>query len=230
MAIERPDKLLRKLVVVNRILLDETVLDAFGHVSVRDPENVEVFWLPTALAPSKVTAQDVLPFGLDGEVLAQSDQNLYSERYIHSEIYAARPDVHAICHHHAGVMLPFCVGKKQLQPISQTGAFLGGPVPLWDSTEEFGDTKLLVDNREQAASLARALQDRWTVLMRGHGVTVVGKNLEDLCFKSVYGCREAETYQASLHLGGLTPLTPGEIAKIGQPSPVAVTRAWGHWT
>jgi HCOMODA/2-hydroxy-3-carboxy-muconic semialdehyde decarboxylase len=217
------------LVTAHRILVREDVLDAFGHVSVRDPDNSDRFWLSVALPPSAVQVSDFAPFGMDGEPSQSEQRPLFIERYIHSEIFKARPDVQAICHHHAPAILPFCVGFGPLYPLTQTGAFIGGPAPTWDSADEFGDTPMLVANAEQAASLARTLGGAALVLMRGHGATVVGSSIADVVYKSVYSCREASLLQA-IPSANVKPLSTGEIKAVGHPRPQALARCWHHWT
>lgn len=218
------------LVLAHRILVNEGVLDAFGHASFRDAERPDVFWLSHALPPSRVTVGDVLAFGLDAAPLETTDAALFSERFIHSEIYRLRPDVQAICHHHAAALMPFCIGTPRLAAVSQTGAFLGAEVPLWDSADEFGPTRMLVDDARQAASLARALAGRSMVLMRGHGAVVVGRGIEDMVFKSIYACREADAWRAAARFGPVMPLSAGEIERCGEPGLPAIRRGWSHWT
>jgi HCOMODA/2-hydroxy-3-carboxy-muconic semialdehyde decarboxylase len=222
--------LLDDLVSALRILARENVLDAFGHVSLRDPVEPDRFWLSVAKPPSRVTASDFRAFGvLSGEPLQESREPLFAERYIHATVYAARQDIGAVCHHHAPSVLPFCLSSTPLAAVSQTGAFLGQRVTLWDSADEFGATRLVVDTPEQAASLARALGEDSVVLMRGHGATVVGGTLRETVFKSVYACRDAEYQIAAAAFGDVRALSEGEIAKGRQPAEAAVERCWVHW-
>jgi ribulose-5-phosphate 4-epimerase/fuculose-1-phosphate aldolase len=225
---ERPAELLDDLVLAHRVLVAQNVLDAFGHVSVRDPERPDVFWLAGAGPPSRVAAGDFLAHGLDGEPLRPSLRPLFSERFIHAAIFAARADVGAICHHHAPSVMPFCIGRGSLRPVSQTGAFLGGPVPLWDSADGFGETAMLVDTMAQARSLADALGRGSMVLMRGHGASVAAGTLRELVFKAVFACREADILRAVP--GEARQLSPGEIARAGTPGAAIVDRCWSHWT
>jgi 3-hydroxy-2-methylpyridine-4,5-dicarboxylate 4-decarboxylase len=218
------------LVTAHHLLVREGVLDAFGHVSLRDPERSERFWLPTALPPNRVTRADLIQFGTDGEPVERANAPLFSERYIHSAIFAARPDVRAICHHHAASLLPFCLSDAPLVAVSQTGAFLGRRTPLWDSADEFGATKMLVDNPDQAASLARALGGGSLVLMRGHGATVAGRSIKDVVFKSIYACKDADFQRAAAAFGPVKPLSDGEIEKGRVPADAALARGWGFWT
>jgi ribulose-5-phosphate 4-epimerase/fuculose-1-phosphate aldolase len=217
------------LILAHRILVNEKVLDAFGHVSLRDAVHPDRFWLASAKPPNLVGKADLLSFGLSGEPVEKTGLPLFSERYIHSAIYAARSDVRAICHHHASSILPFCLMDRPLAAVSQTGAFLGEAVPLWDSADEFGVTRLLVDTPEQANSLARRLGAGSLVLMRGHGATVAGSSVRELVFKAVYACRDADAQREAAILGEVKPLSVGEIEKGRVPSAPAVDRCWKYW-
>lgn len=217
------------LVTAHRILVNEKVLDAFGHVSLRDAARPDRFWLGCAKPPNTIGKDDLLCFGLSGEPVEKTDRPLFSERYIHSAIYAARPDVGAICHHHASSIMPFCLTGRPLAAVSQTGAFLGRATPVWDSADEFGDTRLLVDTPEQAASLARSLGAGSLVLMRGHGATVAGAGVREVVFKSVYACRDADALRQAAMLGAVTPLSAGEIEKGRTVAASAIDRGWNYW-
>jgi ribulose-5-phosphate 4-epimerase/fuculose-1-phosphate aldolase len=218
-----------RLVLANRILANEDVLDAFGHVSVRHPDHPDRFLLSCSRAPELVEQGDILAFDSDSRPVAETRSPLYIERFIHGEIYRARPDVQAICHHHAPAVMPFCIAGVPLRPVYQHGAMLGPEVPFWNSQDEFGDTNLLVTDVRQGASLARALGPNWVVLMRNHGATVVGTSLIELVFRSVTSCRNAGFQLAAGQLGPVQGLTPGETAKAGQVSPAAMERAWAYW-
>jgi len=218
-----------EIVTAGRMLVAQGVLDAFGHVSMRDPSNPERFWLSSARPPSTAEPRDMLRFRLDGEPEKATTVPLFAERVLHAAIYAARPEVHAICHHHAPPLLPFCIGAGPLYPVSQTGGFLGGPVPLWDSAHTFGPTDMLVTTMEQADSLACAMGDRPVVLMRGHGATVAARSLRELVFMSIYSAREAEHFLRAAAFAPPVPLSVGEIALTRNPAPRAVERGWEHW-
>lgn len=217
------------LVTANHILANESVLDAFGHVSVRHPLRPQHFLLSCSRAPDLVTVEDILEFGADSELVTQDGQSLYIERYIHGEIYRARPDVGAICHNHATAIMPFCITGAPIVPVYQHGAMIGPVVPVWDSRTEYGDTNLLVCESSQGASLARALGSHWVVLMRRHGATVVGTSLTELVFRTIATCRNAEFQLSARMLGPVEGLSAGEIAKAGQISPKAMDRALSYW-
>jgi ribulose-5-phosphate 4-epimerase/fuculose-1-phosphate aldolase len=220
-----------ELAIANRILAHEGVLDAFGHVSVRRPDDPQRYLLSRSRAPALVEPGDILEFNLDSEPAKPSTARLYGERVIHGEIYKARPDVVAVVHHHAPAVMPYCVAGIALKPVFHLGATMGLEVPFWDSRDDFGDTNLLVIRPEEGASLARALGAHWTVLMRRHGATVAGCGLHEVVFRSIYGVRNAEFQSGAQALGSVGALSPGESEMAGEynlaPGPVA--RAWEYW-
>ena len=217
----------------NRMIANEGVLDAFGHVTLRHPADPKRYLMARSLAPELVQPQDIHEFTLDSEIVRPIEERLYSERVIHGEIYKARPDVTAVCHHHAPSMLPFCVTGLAMKPLNHLGATMGAKVPVWDSRDEFGNTNLLVAKPAEGASLARALGPHWTVLMRRHGATVAGRTLEELTFRTIYAARNAAAQiQAELLGAGLEPLNAEEIelAANFNLSPGPLMRAWGYWS
>jgi ribulose-5-phosphate 4-epimerase/fuculose-1-phosphate aldolase len=217
------------LVAANRILAREGVLDAFGHVSVRNPEDSGKFFLARSLAPEQVTESDVFEFDLSSQVVRATDIILYSERVIHGAIYRTRPDVNAVCHHHASALLPFCLTDLKLRVVTQLGATIGKRVPVWDQRQEFGATNHLVMTEREAMSLARCLGSEWIVLMRRHGSTVVGRNLKELVFRSIYSCRDAELQLRALSYGEIDSFTDEEIELASKYSETTLVRAWNYW-
>ena len=220
-----------ELAVANRILAHEGVLDAFGHVSVRHPKDPGRYLLPRSRAPELVEPADILEFTADSAPVVVPKVQLYSERVIHGEIYKARPDVVAICHHHSRSVMPFCITGEPLVPVFHLGATIGAQVPFWDSQDEFGDTNLLVVKPEEGASLARALGKNQMVLMRRHGATVVGAGVRALVFRCIFGCLNADYLNAAYNMGKVGPLTAGEIKMAGGiiDIPSAPVRAWEYW-
>jgi HCOMODA/2-hydroxy-3-carboxy-muconic semialdehyde decarboxylase len=221
----------REIVAASRILATEGVIDSFGHASARDPAAPDRFLMPRTRAAELVEADDILAFDLAGAPAAPTAQRIFAERAIHAAIYRARPDVMAVCHHHAPPMMPFCVTGVALVPVFHLGATMGAVVPLWDSQDEFGDTDLLVATPEQGDSLARALGPHWTVLMRGHGATVAARGVVELTFRCIYGMRNAQAQARAAALGAVRPLTPGEAAQAAAFNlrPFAMDRAWEQW-
>jgi ribulose-5-phosphate 4-epimerase/fuculose-1-phosphate aldolase len=220
-----------ELAIANRMCAHEGVIDAFGHVSVRHPSDPGRYLLSRSRSPELVEPGDLYEFTLDSEPVTPPPLPMYSERVIHGEIYKARPDVVAVCHHHSPAMLPYCITGEPMVAVYHLGAVIGSHVPFWDSQDEFGDTNLLVRKPEEGASLARALGDHNMVLMRRHGATVVGSDLRQLVFRTIYGCRNAEYQTQAKLVGRIGMLTPGEIdmAAMLQQQPNTVARAWEYW-
>lgn len=230
-----PNKLIEareQLARANRMIANEGVLDAFGHVTLRHPTDPRRYLMSRSRAPELVEPDDILEFTLDSKSVKPTDLRLYGERVIHGEIYQARPEVNAVCHHHAPSILPFCISGAELKPVYHLGATIGEKAPFWDSRDEFGDTNLIVAKPEEGASLARALGFHWIVLMRRHGATVAGKTLEELTFRTIYTVRNAAMQIQAHTLGTVSPLNAAETTLAGEynlrPGPVA--RAWEYWS
>lgn len=221
-------QMLEDLALANRALSNEGVIDAFGHVSCRHPSDPSRFLLSSALPPIAVQGPDINEYDLDGNPLTGKDRPHYGEIVIHSEIYRARPDVNAICHHHAPAIMPFCVTDMVLRPVCQTGALIGAHVPVWDSQTDFGDTNLLLTSAEHGQSLARSLGDAWIVLMRRHGATVVGRSLKEMAFRAMASTANARLQTEAARFGAVDALTEGEIALIVDPKPSPTERNWRY--
>ena len=219
------------IIAAGRILVAHDILDAFGHVSMRHPQDPARFCMTRARAPALATPDDIMEFDLDGSPVEKGGPRAFAERVIHARIYKARPDVMAVCHHHAPAVLPFCVTGVPLVPIVHLGATMGRHVPFWDSRDEFGDTNLLVTSIAEADSLTRALADNSLVLMRRHGATAVGSTLPQMVFRTVYSAHNARMQLQSMALGKLDVLTEGERAasEAINLSPIALDRAWEMW-
>ena len=220
------------LALANRIVAYEGVLDGFGHISVRHPDDPGRYLLSRSRSPELVEPADILEFTLDSEKVTPGDVLPYGECVIHGEIYKARPDVTAICHHHSTAILPFCVTGKALMPMNGLGSVMGATVPFWDSRDEFGDTPMVVTTAAQGASLARALGPNAMVLMRRHGATAVGANLQEVVFRSIHTHRNAELQLRAAALGEVSPLTRGEaeLACAYSLRERPMGRAWEYWT
>jgi len=229
-----PDKfadLRDELALANRILAHEGVIDAFGHVSVRHPDDPGRYFLSRSRSPELVEPGDILEFDLDSQPVKPPTVHLYAERVIHGEIFKARPDVMAVSHHHAAAIMPFCISGDPIVPVFHLGAAMGAVAPFWDSRDDFGDTNLLVVKPAEGASLAHALGKHSLVLMRRHGATVVGTSLRELVFRAIYSCDNARYLSEAKRLGNFSPLTPGEIemAQAIYQLPNAQSRAWEYW-
>ncbi|HEV2511997.1 class II aldolase/adducin family protein [Bosea sp. (in: a-proteobacteria)] len=226
------ERTVAEIVDASRILAHEGIIDSFGHVSARHPNSPGHYLMPRTRAAELVGAEDILIFDLDDALVSKSEARIFAERSIHGAIYRARPDVVAVCHHHAPQMMPFCTSDAELVPVFHLGATMGATVPLWDSQDEFGDTNLIVSTRQQGDSLARTLGANWTVLMRGHGATVAGRSVRELTFRSIYGARNADVQLKAAQVGTLRRLTAAEAVAASDfnLTPFAMDRAWEQWT
>ena len=101
--------LIDDLVLANHILVNQGVLDGFGHISVRDPANPQRFFIARSMAPALVQADDILACDLDSNVIDERGRKTYLERFIHGEIFKMRPDVNAVIHSHSPSVIPFGV-------------------------------------------------------------------------------------------------------------------------
>ena len=228
------DAAINDLVIANRILAAEGVVDAYGHVSLRHPENPERFFLSRSLAPELVERGDIVEFGLDAEPVREEKRPLYLERFIHGAILAARPEVMAVVHAHAEDVLPFGIAREtELRPVIHSGSFIGAHVPVWDIAEKFGDTNLLVTNIAQGRDLAGRLAQANVALMRGHGFAAAARSLIEVVRMSVYLPRNARALLRARQLGGeIRYLSEGEIAarnKGYSPYSTETWRAWEYW-
>lgn len=223
--------LLDDLVSANHILAYHGVVDGFGHVSVRHDRNPNWYLLSRSLAPNLVTAGDVMEFDLDSVAMDGKGRTGYSERFIHGEIYRARPDVNAVIHCHAASLIPFGVSTVALRPVSHMAAFLPERVPVFDIREGSGITDMLVSDSVKARNLARALGGSPVVLMRGHGAVVAGSSLPIVVGRSIYLEMNARTQAQAMALGGpVTYLDAGEARSIvaaGENG--GYLRAWDLW-
>ena len=228
------DSIFRDLVIANRILATEEVVDAYGHVSIRHPNNPNHFLIARSLAPDLVTADDIVELGLDGQPVGNEKRTLYLERFVHAAIFEARPEVMAVVHAHAEDILPFGIADAtRLRPVIHSGSFVGSEVPVWDIADNFGDTNLLVTNIEQGRDLAKCLGGNNVALMRGHGFAAAGRSLIEVVRMSVYLPRNARALIRAKQLGGgIKYLTQGEIAARNRgysPYSTETWRAWEYW-
>jgi len=225
------ERALRDLVIANRILANEGVLDAFGHLSIRDRKRPDRYWMARSRGPELVEAVDIMEFDLDSNPVDQRGRAMYAERPIHGCIYAARPDVTAVCHNHAHSLVPFSVTGGAIKPIWHMAAGIGNEVPIWDIREQFGDTDLLVTSNDMGRSLADKLGPRRVCLMRGHGAVVATHDLKATVFIAIYLMINAALLKEAREMGAVTPLSDGEIKLASEKlfTPLAQDRAWEYW-
>jgi len=222
---------LRELALGNRIAANKGVLDTFGHVSMRHPDNPQRYFLSRSSAPDMVTAEGLIEYDLDSRPVRHPGAAQYSERVIHGEIYKARPDVMAVCHHHSPAFMPLLATGTDYVPVFHLGSVGGIKPPYWDQRYEFGDTNMLVVKPEEGASLARALGPHPMVLMRRHGVTVIGNSVRDCVYRAIQTCRNADFQARALSIGAISSLSEGETRLCDEITrkTTALTRSWDFW-
>jgi HCOMODA/2-hydroxy-3-carboxy-muconic semialdehyde decarboxylase len=225
-----PRALVDDLVLANRILANEGVLDAFGHVSARHPSG-KGFLISRTRAPELVEAADLQVLDLSGARVGGNEARSYEESAIHAAVYRHRADAGAVVHAHISSVIPFAATGTPLRPIYHMGSVIGSEIPMWDIAERFGETDLLVRTARQADDLLGTLGDRTVALMRGHGCVVVGTDLRAAVFASIYLERNATLLASALRMGEVRALSHGEIeraaAMLRGP---AGERAWEYWT
>jgi len=220
------------LVAANRILSDQGVVDGFGHVSARHEEEATRFLLARSMAPGLVTADDIMRFDLDGNALDPRGRTLYVERFIHSEIYKAYPEIKAIVHSHSPSIIPFGATSVPLRPIYHMSSFLGAGVPIFEIREAGGPaTDMLIRNPELGAALARRIGASAVALLRGHGNVVVGASIQQVVFRAIYTEINAKLQAEALRLGGgeVNFLNTEESANATTTNNAVLSRPWELW-
>jgi ribulose-5-phosphate 4-epimerase/fuculose-1-phosphate aldolase len=227
--------LIGDLVAANRILASEGVVDGFGHVSIRHPDDPGRYLLSRARPPECIEADDIMEFTLDGQAIDARGRRPYNERYIHGALYETRPDVHSVVHSHSPSVIPFGVTGETIKPIMHMCARIGDEVPIWEFREKFGDTDLLVVNMDQGRDLARFVGGGTSALMRGHGSVVVGGTLREAVFTAVYLEVNANLQMNAIRFGKkINFLSPGEVRNIQErlargKATEGYDRAWEYW-
>jgi HCOMODA/2-hydroxy-3-carboxy-muconic semialdehyde decarboxylase len=223
--------LVADLVSANRILFDQGVVDGFGHVSVRHDKDPNSFLLSRSMAPGLVGAGDLMAFDLASNALGGDQRAAYVERFIHGEIYRARPEIMSVVHSHSPSVIPFgVVSGVMLRPIYHMGSFLGAGTPVFEIREVVGTASdMLIRDAALGAGLAKSLGPSAVVLMRGHGSTTVGTTLRQAVFRAVYTEINARLQAEALRLGPVTYLTGEEAFAASANNDKHVDRAWDLW-
>src|SRR5262245_28757346 len=208
--------LIDDLVAANRILYKHGVVDGLGHISVRHPGRADRFLLSESLAPGRVSANDIMEFDLDGRPIDQRGRSIYSERFIHSEIYKAREDVRSVMHSHSPTVIPFGASQVPMRPIMNQAGFLVPDVPIFEMRKVAGSRSLLVTDAALGKALAETLGSRPVALMRGHGNVVVGPNIRRVVARAIYTEVNARLLLQALSLGGPLVYIDEEEAKAGE--------------
>lgn len=228
-----PDpRLIEDLAAAYRILAQHDVLDGFGHVSARHDRSANRFIMSRSLAPELVTAGDLIEFDLDGNAIDPRGRALYSERFIHAEIYRARADIKAVVHAHAPSLIPYGVTGIPLRAVYHMASFIGDGVPVFDIRKTFGMTDMLVSDAAKGRALAQTLGSKTCALMRGHGVVVVGPTIPFAVGRSIYLDMNAriQTEAMALGSGKVNYLDAQEAQKVIEAGENrGYERAWELW-
>ena len=222
------------LVAAGRILVDQGVLDGFGHVSMRHPKDPTRFLMSRSLAPALATPADIIEHDLDGNGITANGRTMFLERFIHAEVYRARPDVMAIVHCHSPPLIPFSVSTVPMKAMFHNSAFLAAGVPVFEIRKTGGAapamTDMLVSNGALGKALATTLGDKHVVLMRGHGAVITAPTMSMAVFRAVYTEVNARMQQQAITLGGpYTTLEPEEGIKADKVNEVIHLRPWELW-
>lgn len=200
--------ILRKYITGCHILHYHTVLDAYGHLSIRHPFNPQVFIMSKSVAPGTISSpDDLIAYHVnDAEPVEPTQSKGYLERHIHSEVYKRHAHVQAVIHGHSESVIPYTISGVPLRPCYHMAGFLGqgekGYPEVYDAADFFQEDDIpdmLVRNSHLGEPLA-ACFDRGGVvtLMRGHGLTVIGSSIEEVVARAVYTMKNASIQTAAV--------------------------------
>ena len=226
-----PD-LLADLAAASRILAARGVVDGFGHVSMRHPGAADRFLMSRAIAPALVVPGDIVEYDLDSTACGDETRKGFLERFIHGEIYRRRPDLNSVVHSHSPSVIPFGLTGTGMSAMFHNAAFLAGGVPVFDISDRFGATDMLVCDCTKGAALADSLGSRDVVLMRAHGSVACGPSLQVAVFRAVYTEVNARIQHWTMALaagGPVAALSAEEGALADVPNMTAGMRAWDLW-
>lgn len=223
---------LEDLAAASRILAAQGVVDAFGHVSMRHPAAPDRYLMARAISPARVVPQDIIEYDLDSNPVNANGRGSFLERFIHGEIYKARPDVMSVVHSHSPSVVPFGLVGVPMQAMFHNAGFIAAGVPVFDIAEKFGATDMLVGNAEKGVALIEVMGSKDIVLMRAHGSVACGPNLQTAVFRAVYTEVNARIQHYTVSLGGGMPMAAldpeeGRLADIVNQG--AGMRAWDLW-
>ncbi len=222
--------ILADVALASRICAAEGVFDAFGHLSLRHPADNNRFLMSRSKAPALTTADDIMEFDLDCDACDQRGRGVFLERFIHGEIYRARPDVNSIVHSHSPSVVPFSLVPNKMRAMFHTSAFIAQGVPVFDIREKFGATDMLVGDNDKGRALAQTLADKSVALMRAHGSVAVGPTLQHAVYRAVYTEVNAKLQMSATLLGGPIAALDEEEGRLADAVNIAgVGRPWDLW-
>ena len=218
------------LAAASRILVDQHVFDAAGHVSARHPEDPNRFLMSRSIAPESVTADDIIELTVDGESLDPRGRAPFIERFLHSSVYRRRPDVMAIAHGHSPAVVPFGLTGTPLRAMYHNAAFLAAGVPVFDIRDRFGATDIVISSPARGAAMAETLGDKAVLLLRAHGFLAVGPTLPAAVFRAIFTEINARVQLQASTLGGPIAALDEEEGRLADAVNLAtVGRSWDLW-
>jgi HCOMODA/2-hydroxy-3-carboxy-muconic semialdehyde decarboxylase len=225
-------ELIADLAAASRILAERGVVDGFGHVSMRHPDAPDRYLMARAVAPALVVPDDIIEYDLDSNPCNANGRGSFLERFIHGEIYRARPDINSVVHSHSPSVVPFGLVGVKMQAMFHNAAFLAAGAPVFDIAEKFGATDMLVSDGAKGVALAETLADKDIAMMRAHGSVACGPTLQSAVFRAVYTEVNARIQHWTVALGAGGPMAAldeeeGRLADV--PNQTAGLRAWDLW-
>jgi len=223
---------LADLAAASRVLAERGVVDAFGHISQRHPDSPDRYFMSTSMAPALVTPDDIIEYNLDSEPCNANGRGSFLERFIHGEIYKARPDINSVAHSHSPSVIPFGLVDSKMQAMFHNAAFLAAGVPVFDISKKFGATDMLVSDCLKGVAFAECLADKDIALMRAHGSVACGPTLQLAVFRAVYTEVNSRVQHWTMALSGggrIASLDEEEGRLADVPNQGACMRAWQLW-
>ena len=224
--------LMADLAAAGRILVTQGVMDGFGHVSLRHPGAPNRYFMARSIAPALVTPDDIIEYDLDSNPCNANGRGSFLERFIHGEIFKARPDVMSVVHSHSPSVIPFGLVNVPMQAMFHNAAFIAAGVPVFDIREKFGATDMLIGNGAKGVALAQSMGKKDIALMRAHGSVACGPTLQTAVFRAVYTEVNARVQHWTNALGGGAPmaaLNSEEGLLADAVNQTAGMRAWDLW-
>ena len=193
-----------------------------GHISARDPERTDCFWLLGYLIPyNEATVKDLVLVGPDGELVEGEGFTNPAAYYIHHPILMARPDAVSAVHVHTHWGTPFSAEVRMLEPITQEAC------AFYEDHALFDDEEVQVQDVDGGKRIAEALGDKRAVILRNHGLLTVGESVADAVASFVMMERVAE---AHMKVRDAKPISPAAAryarADLRQPGAGPVQFEW----
>lgn len=160
-----------------------------GHISARDPELVDHFWLLRYGVPFKHATVDELVLVAPDGTLAQGSGGINNAAYhIHHPVHVARPDVVSAAHCHSPYGTPFAAQARLFEPISQESCMFVFDQAIFD------DEELNVVSTVGGERIARAIGDNHLCILRNHGLLTAADSVEAAVARFVLAERVAEVH------------------------------------